>query len=99
MKPAAHQQNHLTCAGTTSTSASGALLSAVRGEGGHLCDVTGHTDQLVTFLVNEELALGALEALATQAPDAIVAVGTEGSLKRLIRLIKASICYISSARL
>ena len=52
----------------------------MRGQGRHLGDVTGHPDELVTFLVDEELALGALEALAAQAPDAVVAVGTERSL-------------------
>lgn len=37
-------------------------------------------DELVAFLVDEQLAFGALEALPTEAPDAIVAVGAEGFL-------------------
>ncbi len=51
--------------------------------GRHLGDVTGDPDQLVTLLVNEELALGALEALASQPPDSIVAVSAECSLKKM----------------
>ena len=36
----------------------------------------------MALLVDQELALGALEALATQAPDAVVAIGARGALKR-----------------
>jgi hypothetical protein len=35
----------------------------------------------VTFLVDQELALGALETLPTQAPDSIVAVCTKRTLE------------------
>ncbi len=43
--------------------------------------VTLHPDQLVTLLVDEQFALRALEALAAQAPDAVVAKGAGGALK------------------
>lgn len=38
-------------------------------------------DQLVAFLMDQELALDALEALPAQAPDTVLAEGTEGALE------------------
>lgn len=35
----------------------------------------------MALFVDQQLTLGALETLPTQAPDSIVAVGTEGPLK------------------
>lgn len=37
-------------------------------------------DQFVALLVDEQFAFGAFEALTTETPDAVVAVGAEGFL-------------------
>lgn len=34
----------------------------------------------MAFLVDEQLALGALEALAAEAPDSVIAIGAKGFL-------------------
>ena len=54
--------------------ADGARLSPVERQVGHVGHVAGHADQLVALLVHEQLALGALEALPAQSPDAVVTV-------------------------
>ena len=71
-----------TCTSPTATSASGALLTSMWGKSCNLSDVTTDPDQLVTLFVNQQLALGTLEALTTQAPDTIMAVCTKSSLKK-----------------
>ena len=43
--------------------------------------VAGHPDQLVALLVDEQLALRALEALPAQAPDPVTAERAEGPLR------------------
>ena len=43
--------------------------------------VAGHPDQLVALLVDEQLALRALEALPAQAPDPVPAERAEGPLR------------------
>ena len=48
---------------------------------GHVGHVAGHADQLVALLVHEELALGALESLPAEAPDAVVTVRAVRSLE------------------
>jgi hypothetical protein len=40
----------------------------------------GHLDELVAFLVNQQLAVNALVPLAAETPDAIRAEGAESSL-------------------
>ena len=44
--------------------------------------------QFVTLLVDEQLALDALEALATQAPDPVRAISAESSPVKPLRLNK-----------
>ena len=44
--------------------------------------------QLVTFLMDEQFALGTLEALSTQAPDSVLTIGTGGTLKRRSTLVR-----------
>ena len=48
----------------------------VGGQCGDLFRVATDLDQLVALFVDEKLALDTLEALAAQAPDPVVAVGT-----------------------
>ena len=43
--------------------------------------IAWHTDQLVTFLMNQKLAYVATESLATQSPYSVMAICTIGSLK------------------
>ena len=71
-----------TCTSPTATSASGALLTSMWGKSCNLSDVTTDPDQLVTLFVDQQLALGTLEALTSQAPDTIMAVCTKSSLKK-----------------
>ena len=61
----------------------GAGLPAMQREVGHVGDVAGDADQLVALLVDEQLALGALEALPAQAPDAVVTVRAVGALRKV----------------
>ena len=75
-------QNHV----ATASSGPAALPAGRGGACGRLpvldlLHIADDADQLVAFLVDEELALGALEALASQPPDPIVAVGAGSSLK------------------
>ena len=60
----------------------------MRGQCCYLGDVAADPDQFVTFLVDQELALGALETLPTQAPDSIVAVCTKRTLEEQRKEIK-----------
>lgn len=51
--------------------------------------IARHLLQLVTLLVDEELALRTLEALPPQPPDAVLAELAEGSLWRKVAVIVA----------
>lgn len=62
----------------------GLLLAADRAAGRRLLGLTeaGLAHDLVALFVHQELALDALEALAAQAPDPVLAVRAERSLER-----------------
>ena len=51
-------------------------------QAGDLRGIAGHSDQLVALFVDQQLTLGAFEALATQSPNAIVTKSAKGSLKK-----------------
>ena len=52
-----------------------------------LMDITAHPDELMAFLVDEELTLGALEALAAQAPNTIMTKGAKSPLQTQDRVV------------